>query len=107
METVFSIDERLWTSRRPDLKNDYLYTSEWWCDDGDGVELYIKKDEGGFELHCFSGIPSSSIFIDVCDFGTMWRKAKKPLPIRTYSYVQQCIIIADYLCGIFCEYRAS
>ena len=84
------------------------WNSSWWCDDGDGVELSIDTDGGGFELDCFSGIPASSIYIDVVDFGTLWRKAFQNNfdvgSIANFTYTQQCIMIADYLCGLFCEY---
>ncbi|MEW6006141.1 MAG: hypothetical protein AB1695_12585 [Stygiobacter sp.] len=38
-----------------------LWISEWQCADGDIAELYVKKDGGGFELYCFSGVPASKI----------------------------------------------
>lgn len=90
-------------------KEHQLWTSQWYCDDGDGAELYIEKDKSGFELNCFSGIPASKIYIDVVDFGTLWRKAfeelpERVMPIRNYPYDIQCIMLADWLCSIFCEW---
>lgn len=124
METFTIDDFRVWTRREINIKttNDgyaasiFLWESNWWCDDGDGVSLEIEVDGGGFNLRCFSGIPASSIYVDCCDFGTMWRKAFKNSgtlgsnnknevgSIQTYTYVQQCIMMADYLCSLFCEY---
>jgi hypothetical protein len=84
------------------------WESMWWCDDGDGVNLYIENDKGGFELCCFSGIPASKIYIDVVDFGVLWHKAfensKEIEPIQNYNYIQQCIILGDWLCGLFCTW---
>jgi len=104
----YDVSSRAWVMRN-DLKEHQLWTSQWWCDDGDGVELYIEKDKGGFELNCFSGIPASKIYIDIVDFGVMWRKAFSDLmhevePIQNYTYVQQCIMLSDWLCSIFCEW---
>lgn len=99
-------DKRVWTKRQV-TKDVTSWTSMWWCPDGDGVELYIENEQSGFELHCFSGIPASSIYIDTVDFGTMWDKVKKTMkvePIGTYSFEQQCVYIADYLCSLFCEW---
>lgn len=104
----YDVSSRAWVMRN-DLKEHQLWTSQWWCDDGDGVELYIEKDKGGFELNCFSGIPASKIYIDVVDFGIMWRKAFSELidevePIQNYTFVQQCIMLADWLSSMFCEW---
>lgn len=100
-----------WSCRSVDPKcSADLWCSNWWCSDGDGVALYIEKDKSGFELNCFSGIPASKIFIDIVDFATLWRKTgtiylDNPIKsIGTYSFEEQCIIIADYLCSLFCEY---
>ena len=96
----YDVSSRAWVMRT-DLKEHQLWTSQWWCDDGDGVELYIEKDKSGFELNCFSGIPASKIYIDVVDFGVMWNKAFSELvdevePIQNYTFVQQCIMLADW-----------
>jgi len=80
-----------------------LLVSQWECDDGDVAELYIQKEKEGFELYCFSGVPASKIVIDIVDFGIMWRKAKISEPIQNYTYFEQCIILADWLCNIFCN----
>ena len=101
----YDVSSRAWVMRN-DLKEHQLWTSQW-CDDG--VELYIEKDKGGFELNCFGGIHTSKIYIDIVDFGIMWNKAFGELvdevdPIQNYTYVQQCIMFADWLCSIFCEW---
>lgn len=104
----YDVSGRTWVMQK-DLKEYELWISQWWCDDGDGVELYIKKDKGGFELNCFSGIHTSKIWIDAVDFGIMWKKAFDGLidevePIQNYTYVQQCIMLADWFCSMFCEW---
>lgn len=104
----YEVNGRTWVMQN-DLKEYQLWTSQWWCDDGDSVELYINKDKGGFELSCFSGISASKIYIDVVDFSIMWRKAFGELideikPIQKYTRVQQCVMIADWLCSKFCEW---
>lgn len=88
-------------------KDDFqLLASKWWCDDGDGADLIIEKDNSGFELFCFSGIASSKIKINTVDFGVLWRKAfGEELPINNYTHVQQCVMIADWLCSLFCEWK--
>lgn len=82
-------------------------TKHWLCDDNDTPELYIFSDKSGFELYCFSGVPSSNIFIDYVDFNTLWNKILKTQdklnPINEYSFNKQCVIIADYLCSLFCQ----
>jgi len=106
----YDVFSRNWVMTK-DLKEHQLWTSQWWCEDGDGAKLYINKDERGFELECFSGIPASKIYVDVVDFGTLWRKAFNKLPdevevepILKYTHVQQCLLLADWLCNIFCEW---
>jgi len=98
----YDVGGRTWVVMN-DLKEHQLWTSPWLCDDGDRVELYAEKDKGGFELNCFSGIPASRIYIDVIDFDTLWHKAFREVePIQNYTHVQQCIMLADWLCSIFC-----
>lgn len=104
----YNVSGRDWIMQR-DIKEYQLWTSQWWCDDGDGVELYVEKDKGGFELNCFSGIPASKIHIDVIDFYTIWIKAFGSLTdevdqIQNYTYIQQCVMLADWLCSIFCKW---
>jgi hypothetical protein len=86
--------------------SDYeLWVSNYYSSDGDGVELYIQKDKGGFELNCFSGIPASKIFIDSVDFNVFCYYPNKIGDLNfEESYDIQCIKIADYICGKFCEY---
>ena len=105
----YETDKKIWVKIK-DIKEQETWVSHWWCDDGDQVELYIKKDEKGFILNCISGIPASYIYIDIVDFGTMWQKIdnksiKKIESIQNYNYIQQCIIIANWLCNIFCEWK--
>ncbi len=90
-------------SWRKDLKDSYLWEANWVSLDGDGIRLYIQKDETGFSLECFSGIPASSINIDSIDYGSLWSKMNVVEPISDYSYIQQSVIIANYLCEQFCE----
>jgi hypothetical protein len=97
----------VWKHRKelPDAKCD-LWDADWCSSDGDGVSLYIDKltnTSGGFELCCFSGIPASKIYVDNVDFGTMWRKANYKTRINEHTYEEQCVMIADYLCEIFCD----
>jgi hypothetical protein len=79
------------------------YSSNWWCDDGDGAELYVNEETKMMSVQCFSGIPGSEIIIDEVDFGTLLRQAgfKYPYP----DFLHQCFIIAHYLCSKFCEWR--
>ena len=88
------------------ISPDYeLWVSNYYSSDGDGVELYIQKDKGGFELNCFSGIPASKIFIDSVDFGVFQYAPNKIDDLDfSESFDIQCVKIADYLCGKFCEY---
>lgn len=104
--------DRVWDMRTDfEHENIQAWHSMWWCDDGDGVELYIEKDKSGFELSCFSGIPASKIIIDVVDYGTLWNKAFDDIldshvqPIQNYSFVQQSIMLADWFCRLFCEWK--
>jgi hypothetical protein len=103
-ENEYNVGGRRTWIMRNDLKEHQLWTSQWWCDDGDGVELYIEKDKSGFELNCFSGMPASKIYIDVVDFGMLWHKAFKVNTIKNYTFDQQCIILADWFCSIFCTW---
>lgn len=98
-----------WMQRPLDSDEYEHWTSPWQCSDGDNVTLYIHKDserEKSFNLYCFSGIPASNIFIDYVDFGVMWEKATQgKLEFSDYTATQRCIIIADYLCSLFCKYN--
>ena len=81
-----------------DFPKDTLWNCEmWWCSDGDQVELYLKKDQSGFDLCCFSGIPGSSfIHLDMVDFGVyaeLWDQKKT-------SFEERCVHIADHLCSL-------
>lgn len=86
-----------------DTKEFYVWTGQWYSLDGDGVRLYVQRNETGFSLECFSGIPSSAINIDSIDYGALWHKAGFLQPIGDYTYVQQSVLIANYLCSLFCE----
>jgi len=84
------------------------WTSQYWCDDGDGVELYIDPTNRSFELQCFSGIGASKISVDSIDFGLFWRRIDNVginiMPVSNYTFEEQCVIISDYFCRLFCEY---
>ncbi len=99
-----------WTFNRDSDNGEIAaYVSEdWLCADGDSAMLYIEKDESGFELRCFSGIPASSIYIDNVDFGRFDEKVKHKSLADKYtegksSFNERCFQIADYLCSLFCE----
>lgn len=85
------------------------WTSQYWCDDGDGVELYIDPLNKSFELRCFSGIGASKISVDSVDFGVFWRRIESVgvimKNISEYTFEEQCVIISDYFCRLFCEYE--
>jgi len=103
-----TINNKTWVMQK-NMTDYQLWISQWYCDDGDGAELYIDKYRSGFELNCFSGIPASKIYVDVVDFGILWRKAFGEMsdgvkPIQNYTYTQQCVMLADWLCSIFCSY---
>lgn len=81
--------------------NEYqVWTSDYWCPDGDGVLLYIG--DMYFELSCFSGIGSSVIKMQDIDFAYMQDKVKD-LDLRA-PFEIQAIKVADYFCRIFCQY---
>ncbi len=106
--TEFTINGRKWIREDKELPDHILWTSSFWCEDGDQAELYIEKDFGGFELECFSGIPASHIYLDEVDFGSMMLKVARTNPdiaATNPSWEEQCIIIADYLCSLLCEYK--
>jgi hypothetical protein len=105
----YSIGGRKWV-RRTNLKYVQLWDSGWFCNDGDSALLYICKDIPGFELRCFSGIPASSyINVELVDFAALWDKVVNINSdigaIGNYTVAQQSIIIADWLCSLFCEYK--
>jgi len=80
----------------------------WWCDDGDGVELYINVLDNSFDLQCFSGVGISRISVDSIDYGVLWKRVKEFIlvkDIQDYTFVEQSVIIADYFCRLFCEYQ--
>jgi len=80
-----------------------LWISDFYCSDGDGVDLYIENKEG-FELSCFSGIGSSKIYIDKVDFG-VFNYSPNKISVLDFNepFNIQCVKIADYLCDKFCE----
>lgn len=80
-----------------------LWSSHYYCPDGDAVELYISNDKSHFELLCFSGIGISKIIIHDLDFSSLQDKVKD-LNFKE-SFEEQCIRIADYFCNLFCEYK--
>jgi hypothetical protein len=103
-ETQFTVNGRTW--KGSNIGGISSWTSNWICTDGDVAELYINDSD--FDILCFSGIAASSIEINKHDFITLWNKVyanseNKP-SISEYTFEQQCIIIADYLCSLFCEW---
>lgn len=101
--TELKINDATWIKYEVASKEIEQWNSTWSCDDGDGALVHINKDGSGFSLRCFSGIPASEIFIDILDFGVLWRKAKIFKAINKLSYVEQCLHICDYLCEQFCS----
>ncbi len=105
--TGFSVYGKKW-KKRGDTQNYEQWGSKWFCPDGDSAELHINKDGEGFAIKCFSGIGGSEIAIEKKDFGTLWRGIFKEktldVPIENCTYVQRCIILADFFCGLFCEW---
>jgi hypothetical protein len=79
--------------------NDFqIWTADYWCPDGDAIELYIGEDH--FELACFSGIHSSTIRISDLDYPYFQDKVTD-LDFRE-PFEKQSIKIADYFCKLFC-----
>ena len=101
---TLKVKDRLWTCGK-DLPEHALWHSGWYCSDGDGAELFIEKDNSGFTLECFSGIPASSIYLDEVDFGVFWKKAGLSEINNPIDFELKCVMIADYLCGLFCEWK--
>lgn len=100
MKTI-TINNKIW-SLREELPNCTLWTADYFCSDGDSIELYIEKDS--FELHCFSGIGCSKIIIDRIDFGVFHYTPNKIANLDfNEPFDVQCIKIADYFCNKFCE----
>ena len=103
----YIIDGRKWWFSK-ELPKYNLWYADYYCSDGDGVELYIEKDGGGFQLECFSGIPASHIYIDNVDFGVFQYAPNKIEDLDFREPVElQCIRIADFLCRKFCEYSGE
>lgn len=87
-----------------DFPEHELWGSSYFTSDGDGIELYIEKDNGGFELSCFSGIGISTIHIDELDIGVFQYAPNKIELLDFHEPVNiQCLKIAEYLCSKFCE----
>lgn len=106
----YIINGRKWSYRETSKVNPLIdnWSAKYYClNDGDGINLYIENEEGnkGFTLECFSGIPASFIYLNEIDFRTFWEKAGLDKLIEPPCYELQCIMIADYLCRIFCEYK--
>lgn len=78
-----------------------LWSTDYWCPDGDGVELYIRNDKSCFELSCFSGIGASNIVIYEMDF-TYFQDKVENLDFKE-PFEVQCCKIADYFCQLFSE----
>lgn len=80
-----------------------LWSANYWCPDGDGIELYISNDKDNFELECFSGIGMSKIIMHDLEFTYLQGKVQD-LDFREL-FEMQCVKIADYFCRLFCEYK--
>ena len=102
-----------WIKNNESTRNWELYvlyfSDEWLCSDNDYAQLIItyqtsmkfpnRLDE--FEVSCFSGITSSYIKIDSCDFSYFTNLELKP----EMTDEEMIFKIADYLCEKFCEKR--
>ncbi len=112
MESKITVDSRDWIFDCNGQQNCTIWTSSWICLDGDVATLYIDNklnNSGvGFTLECFSGAQASKIYISDTDFGSMWAKTSYgEIPISIYDYEEQCVIIADYLCSLFCKWAGK
>ena len=94
------VDGRNWKFIKQ-LDEYQLWAADYWCPDGDGIELYISNDKDNFELTCFSGIGMSKIIIHDIEFVYLQSKAK--LDFKE-PFEKQCVRIADYFCRLFCDY---
>lgn len=74
------------------------WVSDYKLPDGDYAEVYIEKH--GFTLYCFSGIPSSNIYIDVVDYRLLWDKFDIKEELTKYNYIEQALIIAEEFCKL-------
>lgn len=93
---------RAWRFVQLCMKGEYqLWVADYWCPDGDGIELYIG--DGHFELSCFSGIGGSVIKMQDLDFTYIQDKVSG-LDFRE-PFEVQAVKVADYFCRLFCEYR--
>ena len=100
--TKHVVGGRAWRFVKLCMKGEYqLWNADYWCPDGDGIELYIGKEH--FELSCFSGIGASVIKMDSIEFPYMQDKVKE-LDFRE-PFEMQCVKIADFFCQILCEYK--
>lgn len=97
-----NVGGRAWRFVKMCMKGEYqLWVADYWCPDGDGIELYIG--DGYFELSCFSGIGGSVIKMNDLDFPYLQGKVKD-LNFRE-TFEVQAVKIADYFCKLFCEYK--
>lgn len=92
-----------WTLQR-ELDTKTLWSSDYYCSDGDSVGLIISKIGDNLEINCFSGIGASSVYIDSLDFGVFKCVPNEieDLDFNESFEIQSCKI-ADYLCSKFCE----
>lgn len=94
---------RVWRFVQVCTKAEYkLWVADYFCADGDGVELYIANDH--FELSCFSGIGNSVIKMSDLDFIYLQDKVLE-LDFRE-PFEVQAVKVADYFCRMLCEYRS-
>jgi hypothetical protein len=100
--TQVTIKGKVWSFVKQ-LQEYQLWSADYWCPDGDGVQLYISNDKDNFELECFSGTGMSRVIIHGAEFTYLQGKVKE-LDFKE-PFEMQCVKIADYLCGLFCEYK--
>ena len=95
------VGDNVWRESKRGASDKTVWTSNYICSDGDYAEMLIG--DGSFELHCFSGIPASHIYVDDVDFGVFQCAPNKVdgLDFRE-PFENQCARIADHLCSKFC-----
>lgn len=91
------------------IEDSQIYTANnWLCRDNDIASLYIENKNGSFILECFSGIPFSHIRISTTDFLSLWdiafKNYKEIQTIDKYTFIEQCFLLSDYFCSLFCDY---
>ncbi|MGH2642358.1 MAG: hypothetical protein ACRDE2_00290 [Chitinophagaceae bacterium] len=101
--TEYKVDNVTWTLDRKiltALKVIEEWSSNYLCEDNDTVLLYLYDDK--LRLYCFSGIECSYICFNKHDLAYLSEKVNIS---NASSTKEKFIIIADYLCKIFCKYK--